>query len=486
MSAAINEFNPFSAVVQAAFDEAVEVYAEYGEGEAFDRATPPVSAPAGEAVEWLAHGLRADAAHQLRVVATAGARRWVSEPLALTTPALPEDFPVFEATGDGDYDPDEVICTNSYIGSGWTPVYFCVDRWGEPRWWLRSPDEDLLPAVRALSDGRIAAVSKSTNKLQVYSEKGELTHQYTPSWFEGRTRFEHTFIDTHEVIELAEGPWAGALAIITSTQDMVTDVGRRYGGGVIVITPDDGEVLWDWSSHGELGDDTPIDPALDYARQATNQDTAEDWLHTNALVHGLDADGGQFFLASMRYQDWVIKIDVETDAVAWRFGYEGESTLVEDIDAEPPAPRPQADWMYHQHAPEFIWRDGARGEFVLFDNGNYRREEDGSVDWRADSYSRIVSFVYDEEAGLAAPTFVLGAADPDDPGHFFADYAGDADLLPGGDRLQYMDFSAATIVEVTYPGGEEIWRLQLPVYSGYRANYFPSLYETTWRYEAGE
>jgi len=490
VEAELNQYNPFSAVVRATFEQDVEVWAEYGEHEAFDRSTPIVAATAGETAEWLVHGLRADAAHQIRFVATLDSQSWTSDPISLTTDPLPMGFPegqVESAADPASFDAEEVICTNSFMGNDWTPVYYCVDRWGEPRWWLRNDADDMLMAVRALSDGGFAAVSKSSSKLVVFSEKGEPTHQYTPLWFEGRTRFEHEWIDMHEVIEIAEGEWAGALAIITGSTEMIDGVGARMSGGIVVIDIDDDEVLWDWNAHGEPNDGVPIDPKLEYDRSATNQKDIQDWLHANALVHGLDQDGGQHFWVSARYQDWMIKVDVETDEVVWRFGYEGDFELVDDIDAETPTVLPPKDWIYHQHAPERLFQSGSRSEFVVFDNGNRRRLDDGSIDEVSAGYSRVVAFVLDEETMRAAPTCVRGAEDPFDPAHFFADYAGDADVLPAGDRLQYLDYDRSLIVEVDYPGGDEVWRWQPDDWSGsYRVNYFPSLYETTWWYQEGK
>ena len=430
------------------------------------------------------HGLRADTAHEVRVVASNAGGSWTGDPVAVTTAPLVSGFPSVDVTftaEEATFDDQEVICTNGYIGSGYAdPIYYCVDRWGEPRWMLNNPDAELLYAVRPLSDRGFAAVSKSRSLLVVQAEDGEITDEITPLWLEGKTRFEHTWIDMHEVIELRDGPWAGALAIITATAEQIAGSGTVLGGGLIVLDPDAGEVLWDWSAHGEPGDGVPIDDKLDYDRTATNVDLS-DWLHLNALNHGLDEDGDSFFLLSLRYQDWVIKVDVETDEVVWRFGYEGDFELVDDIDAASPNPLPHRDWMYHQHAPEIIDHTGTRTEFVVFDNGNRRRLDDGTIDDTSQGYSRVVSFVLDEATMLAAPTFVVGSDDPSDERHFFSDYAGDADRLPAGDRLQYVDFATSNIVEVAYPGGDEVWRLTAGPSAGqYRVNYFPSLYETTW------
>jgi len=319
----------------------------------------------------------------------------------------------------------------------------------------------------------------------LFDERGELTAEYTPLWFEEHTRFLHVWIDMHDVIELRDGPWQGALAFLTGLGDTVQDE-FLLGYGVIVFDPRTEEVLWDWTSHGELGDNAPIDPKLDYERLSPLEEDGGDWLHANSLVHGLDPDGGQFFWMSLRHQDWIIKIDVDTDEVVWRLGAEGDFELVDDLDATQPQVLSPELWMYHQHSPEIEYQAGNRTRFLVFDNGNVRQDADGEWDLDTALYSRVAGFEIDEAQMRATPTFTLGSSDPYDTGHFFTSGRGDADLLPDNDRLQYVVgwLDTPYIAEVAYPGGEALWWAAMPDGNElYRVNYFPSLYGTTWSYD---
>lgn len=488
-----NPYNPFSALVTVSHDEDVTIHAVAGEEGAGGLQTPSVQLAAGDATELLLLGLEADRRFEIRAVATSGQRIWISDPEVFVTDPLPDGFPEVEtsvAPGESP-DPVEVLCTNGHrhaseFDKQWG-TYFCFDRDGSPVWSLEHEDGHALLSVRATSDGGFAAVDDSDSLLALYDRRCAPTREYVPLWFEGRTRFQHTWIDMHEVIELTEGPWAGALAFLTGVGDTLPDGRFLLGYGLIVFDPAAEEVRWDWMSHGVLGDGEPIDPALDYDRVSPFLDEAADWLHGNALVHGLDADGGQFFWMSLRHQDWLIKIDVETDEVVWRLGAEGDFELVDDLDAADPEPLSPALWMSHQHSPEIVSRDGARYELVLFDNGNLRRDDAGAWDWDAEPYSRVAGFALDEATLRATPTFALGASDPADPGFFFSQIRGDADLLPGGDRLLYLAGNelSSFVAEVTYPGGEERWRAELPGQGySYRVAWFPSLYDTTWAYRS--
>ena len=491
-TAEANEHNPFSAVVVVWPERDVSVRVEAGESGEYDLVTKTAEIAGGAQGEILLLGLEADRTFDIRIVADADGADWTSEPTSWSTEPLPSGFPEVETRSVVDpatLDPREAICTNGrrhgIDDPDGIPLYYCFDRDGSPIWSLEHPDEDNLLAVRALSDGGFAAVADSSSLLALFDERCERTAEYSPLWFEGRTRFLHVWIDMHDVIELREGPWQGALAFLTGTGDTVAD-DFMHGYGLIVFDPRTEEVLWDWTSHGELGDGVPIDPKLDYERWSPLEDDQGDWLHANSLVHGLDPDGGQFLWMSLRHQDWIIKIDVETDEVVWRLGAEGDFELVDDLDADAQQVLSPELWMYHQHSPEIESQEGNRTRFLVFDNGNVRQGADGEWDLEADLYSRIVGFELDEAQMQAAPTFTFGSSDTDDPDHFFTAGRGDVDLLPAGDRLQYVVgwIDTPYIAEVTYPGGEAVWWASMPDGNElYRVNYFPSLYETTWWYD---
>jgi hypothetical protein len=480
-----NETNPFSALARVTVDSDIEVRVEYGVGEAFDRSTPTATLSAGQMTEFLVLGLRPDTQYDIRAVAIDGERSWTSSTQTFQTSPLPEGWPECTVTAPDPtlFDDNEVICSNHRLVDE-TPIYACVDRDGVPVWWLRHPDGERMQQITALPDGSFAAVGDSDSFVAFFDRYGEMTGEYIDLWFEGRTRFFHDWVDMHEVVELTEGPWAGAVAFTTATVDIV-DGEERGGSGLIVFDRHTEEVVWDWHIHGEMGDGVSIDPdMIDYDRYGIHDEGgARYWNHGNALLHGID-DGGEFFWMSLRAQDWVIKIDVETDQVLWRLGYGGDFELVDDLDAADPEPLDPRRWFYQQHAPEWQAHDGDRARFLIYDNGVTRPDADGDPD-STDQYSRIVELEIDEDSRRATVHFEYGSPDEDDPAHFYSKQLGDADMLPGASSLMFDEgLGNPWIAEITYPGGQETWRYHCPdMPRFYRLNYFPSLYDTTWWYD---
>jgi hypothetical protein len=492
-SVGANEHNPFSVLVEVWPQRDASVWVEAGEDGEFDRMTPTAAIDGLQSAQVVLHGLEADRTYDVRVVAEIDGEIRESEIETWITDPLPSGFPEVETRWSDDAPPGddrEVICTNGrrhgIDDPDGIPLYYCFDRDGSPVWSLEHPEEASLLAVRATSDGGFAATSDSSSLLALFDDRCARTAEYSPLWFEGRTRYLHVWIDMHEVIELKEGPWAGALAFLTGVGDTVVEDTFLLGYGLIVFDPRTEEVLWDWTSHGELGDGVPIDPKLEYDRLSPLEEEQGDWLHANGLAHGLDPDGSQFFWMSLRHQDWILKIDVDTDEVVWRLGAAGDFELVADLDETPMQLLSPELWMYHQHSPEIVSRQGDRTTFLVFDNGNVRRDADGEWDLEAVPYSRVAGFEVDETLMRVAPTFVWGSSDPEDPAHFYTAGRGDADLLPDGDRLQYVVgwLDTPYIAEVSYPEGEPIWWAAMPDGNElYRVNYFPSLYDTTWAYD---
>ena len=484
---ALNPNNRFAALVTVEMDGDADVIVEYGTGGGFELTTPSRAVEAGTASEMVVLGLRADTEYELRVTASDGSSSWTGAATLLTTEPLPEGWPTCQISFGVDpteFDDREIICTDGLLADG-TPIYQCFDRNGVPLWELRHPDGETIRHVEPLSDGDFLAVGFSDSFLAIFDAAGRMTAEYTGLWFQGKTRFEHQWINQHDAIEITEGPWTGAVALLTNAIDDVNGE-PMAGGGVIVLDRHTGEVLWDWSVHGEMGDDVPIDPALGYERYGLYQESGTQWLHANALLHGVDDQGQQFLWISLRAQDWIIKLDVATDAIVWRLGYGGDFELVDDLEAADPAPLEPNQWMFQQHAPEWQSRDGSRSRFVVFDNGNVRPDPlpDGG-----ETYSRVVAYEIDEVSQRAAITFELGDPDPGSADHFASNAYGDADMLPGGEALLMdvglIDPNGAYIAEIGYPGGEERWRYDCPQGPTlYQANYHPDLYEMTWKYEA--
>jgi hypothetical protein len=261
----------------------------------------------------------------------------------------------------------------------------------------------------------------------------------------------------HEVLPITEGQWAGAIAFLTKTTDRIgyADI---QGGGIIVFDVERKEVLWDWSVHGELGDGISIDPALDYRREGMLKNESWDWDHSNAIIMRVHENGDEEIWLSMRDQDWIVSIDTDTDRVLWRLGREGDFTG--NVDT----------WFFQQHGPELHVIDGTP-HVLLFDNGMFRAIGESRQ-------SRVIELVLDEERMNVT---LVAAIDG-----FYSPTGGDADLLPDGQHLQYLvgDGEDRYVAEVTWPEGEEIWRMSCDTEDPlYRAAYAPSIYDQRWAYD---
>lgn len=483
-----NQNNQFSAIVSITLDKDAEVRVDYGEG-SFTHSTPPVSAGAGETVEVVVLGLRADRSFDLQAVATTASETWTSDALSYTTASLPVDWPLctpsFTAPAE-DFDPDEVTCSQGVTSTG-RSVYHCTDYWGEPVFALQTNANDSLMSMRPLAAGGWASTSYTASRLLFFDDAGALTGQYYASYFADQTRFSHEFMDSHELIQITEGEWAGAIAVLTIAYEYFPDGSWKMGNGLMVIDPDTAEVLYDYSLHGELGDAQAMDERLPYSR-AGRGDYEQDWTHANTLMHGLEADGREYLLLSLKAQDWILKLYPDSDELAWILGYEGDFTLVDDVDSASPVELSPLQWVYHQHGlvpiegGPLVDPDDGRLHLLTLDNG-YPRHDGTEYRWDL-AWSRVVQLDIDQDRMLVDLDFSWGSEDPGADDWFFSSTCGNAVMTQGGDRVLAMDGENSTRIDISYPEGDERWRMtcETTEWCEYRVQWYPSLYETDWSY----
>jgi hypothetical protein len=477
-----NAFNQFSAVVTVTVDQDADVVVEYGEGE-LTHSTPAARATAGEPLEVLVMGLRASRDYQLQARATLGESEWRGELLSYSSEELPVGWPTCTPTftaDESEFDPDEVVCTQGVTYAG-QYMYYCTDYWGEPVFTMSSPGNDSLMSMRPLRDGSWASTSYTSSNVLFFDRFGEQTAGYAASYFGGDTRFEHDYIDSHELYQINSGAWDGAVAFLTNAYEWFDDGSFKLGNGLIVFDPVKREVLYDYSFHGELGDQIPMSEKMPYTRDG-NGDYAQDWNHANTILHNADEDGREYFLISLKSQDWVFKLYPDTDELAWALGYDGDFTLVEDPTASALVERDPLEWHYHQHGLVFVEGDDDRLHLLMLDNG-YPRHDGFRYRWDL-YYSRIVQVALDEESMLAELEFEYGSSDYSDPSWFFSSTCGNSELLADGQRVMTLDGEDATMIEASYPEGEERWRMSCVTleWCEYRVQWHPNLYETDWIY----
>jgi hypothetical protein len=460
---AANPTNPLAALATVSLDAPAEVSFAFGaDGAPRDRTTPTWAVDAG-AHELVVLGLY-PAAWEVELLIGGVSTGQVA---AVVTEA-PRSFraPAIDARG-GTWSDDEAICASFEA----PPHYGCVDRQGRPTLWVELPGNAMF--VWPAQDGTLVAHPDGPPYLVRFDTAGRELGRLAFDDLTGAT-YPHGWIDEHDSIEITEGPWTGMWAVLTAVEDA-----GRIGAGIVVVDPDSGQVMWDWSAHGAPGDGLSVDPErLPYDRWGVSR-YGEDWLHANALVHDVDPEGGEHFWMSLRHQDWVIRVDVPGGEIGARLGYGGDFELVDDLGAAEPQPLPNDQWCYHQHAIELARQPDGRLDVLMFDNGNARRDAAGEPSFDP-LWSRAVRFRLDEAAGQATVAWSYGDPPPGEHS-FFGVAAGDADAMPeGGGALITKAVDGAFMREVS-EDGQILWNASV---SGegelYRAEFYPSLYEIAW------
>ena len=476
-----NPANPFSAFVTVTLDLDSTVEVAYGEAGNLDHTTPPVDVVAGVATDILVLGLHASRKYDLRVDATHGLAKWSSDPLAYTTADLETGWPTCTPTfivDEKEFDPDEVFCTQGTLANG-DDIYYCVDHWGDPVFSMRTAASDSLMSMEPLMDGSWASTSYNNSKVIFLDRAGDTIASLPASAFSADTRFEHQYIDSHEIYQIREGKWRGDVVFIT---DSYETVGKDYkmGNGIIVIDPVTYDVVYDYSFLGPLDDGVSNDPFLPFDR-AGYGDYSQDWLHSNAVLHGIDPDGREYFLISMKAQDWIVKLYPDKDELAWALGFDGDFKLVDDLDAKSPVELGAYDWEFHQHGMRFLDNEGPRLDLVMLDNG-YPRQDENGPNWNL-RYSRFIELEVDQDSRQAAMPFAYGKRYGVD--QMFSSTCGNALLLPDKQRMVGLMGETDTMIEVSYPAGERRWWMQCESmdWCAYQVHWFPDMYDTTWIYE---
>ena len=443
-----NAGNPLSMTARVQADTATAVTFAYGTSDTLDRRTPVVTVGAGEAVEIPILGLYPDTWQIAPLVDGKEGPRWT------VTPEWPEGVldTEIEAPG-GPFSEEEAFCT---AREAERPAYVCTDRQGRPTFYAALPFNAMF--VRPLSDGTFLAHPDGGDGVWQFDVRGqEVRGIIELDELQGDLTYEHGWIDEHESLEILEGPWAGAWAILTAI-----DGDDRIGAGIVVFDPDTRSVLWDWSSLGRLGDGESIDESkLPFDRWGVIEH-GDDWLHANAVIHGTDAQGDYFWM-SLRHQDWIIEIRAPSGDISWRLGRGGDFELVG---------RPERDWFYHQHAPEMRRLDDGTISVLVFDNGNGRPGVE-------DPESRGVEMRLDRAAKTAEITLDIA------PG-YFSPAAGDADRMPDDSAILLTRAVGRPEIREIARDGTTRWSQRLfDEGEVYRGEYYPSLYERTWSMNAG-
>ena len=304
------------------------------------------------------------------------------------------------------------------------PIVFMVDTDGFVVWYF----EHYLPGFSILTE---PAYRKKTNTMllgiQKWAMEDILTEEGIEIDMEGNIVWKSPDIPW---TLYGETTWHHIYRALDD--DTLLLVRAQYDDRVIadrIVNIDrDYNELWSW---GYL--DSP-----DYFNTVECSELSEywcDWSHNNAAT--MFKDENILYFNSL----WLgfYKMDMNTKKVLWKFGKDGDFTMLSEH---------QFPWPANAHDPKFM--DASRKRLLFFDNG---------IDERF--YSRIIEYEIDEDAMTAEITFEY---DGIDSGHtWWAGLGwGDADYLENGNILVtkgLVDNSQnSSIFEVTRDG-KVVWEL---------------------------
>ncbi len=461
------EDNPFGILVSVECTREVHLKVTSGDGEGMDHETPLGDGIIGENQIFVL-GLHADRGVGILVEAFEDDRVWTIDQLEVDTPPLPPEWQGCSAAvfSEGStWGTDEATCFPGGLEPGQQSM-LCFDRSGNPIWAFHAREVPDPTVLRPLADGSF--ILGTGSNLLLHIDEGGRVLSILRSFDLHDTTYDHPNIDGHDVIQLTEGPWAGAIAFLTYSFETMLDGDDEIGTGIVVLDPETREVLWDWSILGAPNDGVPIDPSL------VCEDSIS-CLKVNALLHGVDVNGEEFFWIERNMVGQILRVNVPNGEIAWKFGIEGDFRLVDDLDAADPEELTMDQWMVNPHGPKFLERAGYRTRLLLHDNG--REAEPGEK-----VFSRVIEYEIDEATHLATVRFSYGGVDAEPGARWYAPSYGGVEILPGGDGFLFLKGTRDVFVsDVTLPDGQERWRLTCRGWdNAYTLTWLPSLYDTTW------
>jgi hypothetical protein len=362
--------------------------------------------------EVLVMGLFEGAVCELEAIAEVGGRRGaLTEPLGAVGP-LPDWLPpiTLEAPHPELVQPGWTLW-NLYPERPYGPQsYVIIDEQARIRWYFRYPT------------GTGSGSAADADPI----EGGLLTGKGILRW-DGTWDVEYRFQIDHEVVR---SPWNEATFFHLS-QSRAGCSTNSAEGVVNERNLVDGSAVWSWR-------------ICDNYEPHTIPEGVDHWSHLNAIV---PVPGTTSFLLSSRFQNNIIRVNRETEAVEWVLGEGGDFVVDEDAH------------FYRSHAPEFV----GENRILLFDNGEPTIRP----------YSRALELEYTfDEEGLPATAHLVWEYDADEA--LFSPAKGDVDRMPNGNTLiNFPDLNEtgpSILVEVTSEG-ELVWQVSTPPYwAGYRSD----------------
>jgi arylsulfate sulfotransferase len=381
-------------------------------------------------------GMRPDRTHAIRVVVTdENGRTATSEVFEVRTDSLPDIFPRLDVRVNQS---DRMEFGVTMFSLAYRPngnaqrdygALVAVDEVGEVVWYYLA--DHRIGDARRLENGNLLYVSDAQRNIHEIDMLGRRIHSWhANSTSPGDIANGSIGVDTetfhHESFPTPAGNIMTLSREVRTYEDYPTsDSDPGAPKGLADLT---GDVVVEFARNGETIREIHLLDILDPYRisydsignvaVAPGTNPRHDWAHANAVIS--DASG-RYAIVSLRHQDALVKIDMETGELVWILGdHTGWDSEWQDYLL---VPQGEILWPYHPHAPMIT----PQGTVLVFDNGNHRAQPFDEPMLVSESFSRAVEYRVDEDNMVVREVWSYGGEGDE---KYFASFVGDADWMP--------------------------------------------------------
>jgi hypothetical protein len=415
--------------------------------------------------------------HMRAKIISAGSVIWSDQDRIFTTGSLPEPAPTMIVTRTpapalhATENPGVELVAFSPQPNTNVLEAFVADRDGNPIWYYDPPGT--VGFLKPMPNGHILVdlTLNDTNLIREIDLAGKKIRELPSQALQqallniGQSWTVQNF--SHDFVPLDNGH---LIVLLQISKDFTNLSGYPAGstttvlGDALVDLDPSWNPVWAWSTFDHL--DVNRRPML-----------FPDWTHSNAVLYNPE-DGN--LLLSIRHQHWVVCIDYQNGGgsgdILWKLGNQGDFTLTNSTDSD--------DWFFAQHFPSFVNHNGTQMTLALFDNGDDRTNNQGTVCGNPNApacYSRATILQLDRSTMQAQLLW------QDLPG-FYSFWGGAINELQNGNVEFEMSapfqkpILGSRVMEVAQTIDQEVvWQMDLLAGSSYRTYRIPSLYPgVTW------
>lgn len=352
---------------------------------------------------WL-HTWHPGQTHTVAVTATDAAGNASLVELAVTAPALPDDFPDIRlASADpARMEPGVTVVAPTKSAEGGATYIVALDAAGQVVWWFAGGG--FIHGVDQLADGHLRYM-RNKDHVGVIDLRGGVHAEYGLLKNANKSILVDALALHHDMITLPDGHLL-TLGIEAReldyplSEEKPAQMGPSLVAGDVILEIDalTGEIYQSWPLLDLLDPDRIGWDAVvgDYWEGVFEEDV-RDWSHGNALQYDAAADR---IWVSLRHQDAIVGIGRASGAVDAILGnHDSWDPAFADLLLDPVG---DTKWAYHQHGHVI----GANGNIYVFDNGNNRTMPPQPP--LPVNESRAVEFAIDVEAGTAEAVWQWG------------------------------------------------------------------------------